>query len=180
MLSSFLSLRDGVLQYIIIIVVTHLLVCIIIFIGQPVFSSCPGVACPLIMQINATENSNVSIDTRIKFVNGGFCNLTKEIRMLYVKKDQEQVYHCSNLTTFSNQLCDSTDKIKVDQQQPCTGPDITLCKYDMKLILLNFGPSDEGLYNVEVKFEDDGNERETLMLQFNITLSNEDTPNGND
>ena len=129
------------------------------------------------MRINATENSNVSIDTRINFVNGGFCNMTKKIRILTVRNGQgEQLYLCSNLTTFSNQLCDDTEKFKVDQQQPCTGPDITLCKYDMKLILLNFGPSDEGLYNVEVEFENDGRGRGMLMLQFNITLSNEDTP----
>ena len=46
----------------------------------------------------------------------------------------------------------------------------------MKLILVNFGPSDEGLYNVEVQFENDGRGRGMLMLQFNIILSNEDTP----
>ena len=125
------------------------------------------------MQINGTENSNVSIDTRIEFVNGGFCNKIKIIRILTVRKGQEQVYLCSNLTTFSNQLCNSTEKFMVEQQQPCTGPDITLCKYDMKLILLHFGPSDEGLYTVEVEFENDGRGRGMLMQQFNITLLNE-------
>ena len=124
------------------------------------------------MQINGTENGNVSIDTRIKFVNGGFCNKTKNIRILTVRNYQ-QVYLCSNLTTFSDQLCNSTEKFIVEQQQPCTGPDITLCKYDMKLILLNFGPSDEGLYTVELQFENDGRGRGMLMLQFNITLLNE-------
>ena len=59
----------------------------------------------------------------------------------------------------------------VEQQQPCNGTDITLCKYNMKIVLLNFGQTDEGLYNVSVEFENDGDRRGWLGLLFNITLS---------
>ena len=142
--------------------------------AQPIFTSCPGEfgVCPSIMQIAGTANGNLSIDTRIKFVDGGFCNMTKRIRTLTVSKDQEQLYLCSNLTTFSDQLCGNTKKFRVNQQQPCIQPDINFCKYDMTLELLDLKPSDEGLYNVILDFENEHLGRGSLMRQFNITFSN--------
>ena len=122
-------------------------------------------------------NANVSIDTRIKFVDGGFCNMTKNIRTLTVRKDGEQVYLCSNLITFSTQLCTSKGRFGVEHQQTCIEPNVTLCKYDMKLVLLDFRESDIGVYNVTMEFENDGNGRGMLTRQFNITLS-KGLPNG--
>ena len=124
------------------------------------------------MPLTATVNANISIDTRIKFVDGGFCNMTKNIRTLTVRKDGEQVYYCSNLITFSTQLCNSNERFGIQQQQTCIEPNVTLCKYDMKLVLLDFSESDIGEYNVTVEFDNDGNGRGMLIRQFNITLSN--------
>ena len=124
-------------------------------------------------------NDDASIDTRVIFNNGGFCDRTKKIRSLRVSKNQEIVYFCSNLTTFSIQLCNDTEKFRVEQQQPCTEPDITLCKYNMRLKFLTFGQSDEGIYNVIIEFENDGLERGMLMRQFNVTLSPMDGPTNN-
>ena len=110
------------------------------------------------------------LDTRIKFVNGGLCNKTKTIRQLEIVK-QEQVYFCSNIGDSSNQLCPNESKFVVEPQQPCNGTDISLCKYDIKIVFLNFSQSDEGLYNVSVEFENDGSRRGSLGLLFNLTLS---------
>ena len=62
--------------------------------GQPVFISCPGeyAVCPWIELIAGTANDHVSIDTRVTFINGGFCGKTKSIRFLIVLKNQEQMY----------------------------------------------------------------------------------------
>ena len=113
------------------------------------------------------------LDTRIKFVNGGLCNRTKRIRQLEIERlrEQEQVYFCSNIGDSSNRLCPSESRFEVEQQQPCNGTDITLCKYDMKIVFLNFGLPDEGLYNISVEFESDGRRRGSLGLLFNLTLS---------
>ena len=81
------------------------------------------------------------------------------------------MYLCSNLVTFASQLCGNNDKFRVEQQQTCNGSNIILCKYDIKLVLLNFNAlSDEGIYEVVIEFENDGLERGTLSRQFNITL----------
>ena len=140
--------------------------------GQPVFTSCPGEyeVCPSSEDIAGTANNSVSIDTRVTFNNGGFCEMTKRIRLLRILKNQEQVYLCSNLRTFSTQLCGNTEKFRMEQQQTCNESDITLCKYDMRLMLLNFGPDDEGIYDVMIEFENDPIRRGTLRRQFNITL----------
>ena len=148
----------------------------IICLGQPVFTSC---MCeyPSIENITGTANDSVPIDTRVTFNDGGFCRRTKPIRLLRVLKDQEQMYLCSNLVTFASQLCGNNDKFRVEQQQTCNGSNITLCKYDIKLVLLNFNESDKGIYEVVIEFENDGNERGTLSRQFNITLLNEPSNN---
>ena len=112
------------------------------------------------------------------FDDGGFCNATKRIRTLTVDKDQEQLYLCSNLTSFSDQLCRSTEKFRVEQQQTCIEPNITLCKYDMKLLLLNFGLDDEGMYNVKLEFENDRLGRGMLIRQFNVTVLSALSDNG--
>ena len=69
----------------------------------------------------------------------------------------------------------------MEQQQTCNGPNITLCKYDIKLVLLNFNASsDEGIYEVMIEFENDSNddnERGTVCRQFNIVLLNEPSNN---
>ena len=83
------------------------------------------------------------------------------------------MYFCSNLRIFSDQLCESTDKFRVEQQQTCNESDITICKYDIKLVLLDFNESDEGIYAVVIEFENDSLERVTLSRQFNITLLSE-------
>ena len=148
---------------------------IFINVGQPVFSRFDDNAS--IVPLAATVNDNVSIDTRIKFIDGGFCNMIKNIRTLTVRKDREQVYLCSNLITFSTQLCTSNERFGIEQQQTCIEPNVTLCKYDMKIVLLDFRESDIGMYNITVEFENDGNERGMLTQQFNITLS-KGLPNG--
>ena len=128
------------------------------------------------MQIIGRANENVSINTRVKFVDGGFCNKTKEIVKLTVDKDDEEPFLCFNRLTFSTQLCQSTEKYRVQQHQTCIESNITLCKYDMKLILLNFNPSaDVGIYtcNITVEYDDRSvSGREVLMQQFNLSLSN--------
>ena len=131
------------------------------------------------MQIAGTPNGNVSIDTRISFTHGGFCNMTKRIRHLKITKlyeeNEEQdseLYFCSNLRNFSRQLCKSNEKFRVEQQQTCIEPDITSCKYDMKLVLLNFSISDEGMYNVTVEFDNPNLGRGILRQQFNLSSSN--------
>ena len=151
-----------------------------VYVGRPVFTSCPGEfeECPSVTQLIAMANDDVSIDTRIEFVDGGFCKAVKKIRTLTVRKDREQMYLCSNLTDYSNRLCSNYKKFRVEQQQNCTGSDITLCKYDIKLVLLNFNASDEGIYNIMVEFENDGNERGMLMRRYDITLSDELPTNG--
>ena len=87
------------------------------------------------------------------------------------------MYLCSNLVTFASQLCENNDKFRVEQQQTCNGSDITLCKYDIKLVLLDFNESDKGIYEVEIDFENDGLEREMLSRQFIITLLSEPSNN---
>ena len=127
------------------------------------------------MQIIGRANENVSINTRVKFVDGGFCNKTKEIVKLTVDKDDEEPFLCFNRLTFSTQLCQSTEKYRVQQHQTCIEPNITLCKYDMKLILLNFNASAVGIYtcNITVEYDDPSVPgREMLMQQFNLSLSN--------
>ena len=147
------------------------------YIGEPLFASCPEdiEICPLTIEIETLENGNIVLDTRIKFVNGGLCNRVKNIRQLKIERIHEQeqdlVYFCSNIGDSSNQLCPNESRFMVEQQQPCNGADITLCKYDMKIKFLNFGLSDEGQYNVSVEFENDGRRRRWLGLLFNITLS---------
>ena len=145
------------------------------YIGKPLFASCPEdiEICPLTIDIETLENGDVVLDTRIKFVNGGLCNRIKNIRQLKIERlpEQEQVYFCSNIRDSSNQLCPNESRFVVEQQQPCNGIDITLCKYDMKIVLHNFDLSDEGLYNVSVEFENDGRRRGWLGLLFNLTLS---------
>ena len=106
--------------------------------------------------------------------------MTKKIRYLKVTRDEERVYFCSNLFTFSVYLCNSTEKFRVEQQQQqtCIEPNITLCKYDLKLVLLNVNESDEGIYKIAVEFENNLLERGMLMRQFNITLSTRQLSNG--
>ena len=87
------------------------------------------------------------------------------------------MYFCSNLVTFASQLCENNDKFRVEQQQTCNESNITLCKYDIKLVLLNFNEPDEGIYEVVINFDNDGFERGMLSRQFNITLSNEPSNN---
>ena len=152
-------------------------VILIMYIGEPLFASCPEdiEVCPSTIAVESSENGSVVLDTRIKFVNGGLCNRIKNIRQLKIERvrDQEQdlVYFCSNIGDSLNQLCPNESRFMVEQQQPCNGTDITLCKYDMKIKLLNFGFSDEGLYNVSVEFENDGRRRGWLGLFFNLTQS---------
>ena len=130
------------------------------------------------MGIASTANVNLEIDTRLTFVDGGFCEMTKPIRFLRIIRNEEVQYFCSNLFTFSDQLCPNTEKFRVEQQQTCIEPNIILCKYDMKLILLNFNDSDEGIYSISVEFENNLLERGMLMRQFNITLSSRQLSNG--
>ena len=143
-------------------------------VGEPLFASCPEDVeiCPTTIDIESSINSSVVLDTRIKFVNGGLCNKTKTIRQLKIERlpNSERVYFCSNIGDTLNQLCPNMDKYVVEQQ-PCNGTDIALCKYDMKIKFINFGLSDEGLYNVSVEFESDGRRRGWLGLLFNLTLS---------
>ena len=129
------------------------------------------------MQIIGRANENVSINTRVKFVDGGFCNRTKDIRTLTVHKDGEEAYFCSNYGNLSTQLCQSTEKYRVQQHQTCIEPNVTLCKYDMVLVLLNFNEYDEGIYNITVEFHEQNpissiNRRKMLMQQFDLLLSN--------
>ena len=98
--------------------------------------------------------------------------MTKVIRLLRVFKNQTQVYLCSNLGTFSNQLCENNDNFRVEQEQTCIEPDINLCKFNMTLVLLNFSESDEGIYDVIIEFDNAPIGRGTLSRQFNITLLN--------
>ena len=123
--------------------------------------------------MDSLEGDDVELDTRIKFVNGGLCNRTKRIRQLEIERcrDQERVYFCSNIGDSFNQLCPNESRFVVEQQQPCNGTDINRCKYDMKIVLLNFRLSDKGRYNVRVEFENDGRRRGSLGLLFNLTLS---------
>ena len=138
--------------------------------GRLVFTSCPN-RCFTIINITGKVNSNVSLDTSVKFIGGGFCNKTnQEIRWLEVKKDQVRVYFCSNLQSRREQLCNNTERFVVDLQQSCIPPNIRLCKYDMRLVLLNFNVSDVGIYEVIVEFTINLNEINRLMQQFNITL----------
>ena len=105
--------------------------------------------------------------------------MVKGIKHLKVTRNEEQQYFCSNSFIFSTQLCRSTEKFRVEQQQPCSEPNITLCKYDMKLVLLNFSASDEGIYNIEVEFENNNPlDRRMLMRQFNVTLPSGQLSNG--
>ena len=53
------------------------------------------------MQIIGRANEDITIKTREKFVDGGFCNKTKEIVELTVYKDDEEAFLCSNRLTFS-------------------------------------------------------------------------------
>ena len=87
------------------------------------------------------------------------------------------MYFCSDLFAFERQLCKNNDKFRVEQQQTCNGSDITLCKYDIKLVVLDFNESDEGLYEVVIEFDDDGLEVGMLSRQFNITLLSEPSNN---
>ena len=148
---------------------------LVIIAGEPLFASCPEDVeiCPSTIDMPSLEGDDVELDTRIKFVNGGLCNRTKRIRQLEIERcrDQERVYFCSNIGDSFNQLCPNESRFVVEQQQPCNGTDINLCKYDMKIVFLNFGLSDEGLYNVKVVFENDGRIRESLGLFYNLTLS---------
>ena len=126
------------------------------------------------MQIAGTPNGNVLIDTRISFTDGGSCKMTKRIRYLEITKlneENEEVYLCSNLRNFSSQLCNSSGKFRVEQQRTCIEPDITFCKYDMKLVLWNFNEFDEGIYNITVAIENRYLGREMLRQQFNLSSS---------
>ena len=145
--------------------------------GEPVFALCQEETCPSIVQINATENSDAVFDTRITFINGGFCNRTKEIRMLSVTDDNgDLLYSCSNLTSSVNQPCEDNDMFVVEQQQPpCSN--IAYCKYNIKLIKKNISSSDKGLYNVIVNFNNFGRVRGEVMQQFHLTLLNKATTN---
>ena len=153
---------------------------IFIIVGRPFFECCPDKfeVCPRILQIAGTPNGNVSIDTRISFTDGGFCKMTQRIRHLEITKlneeneKQDSVYFCPNLRHFSSQLCNSSGKFRVEQQQTCIEPDITSCKYDMKLVLWNFNESDEGIYNITVAIDNLNHGREILRQQFNLSKSN--------
>ena len=141
--------------------------------GRLVFTFCPN-SCFTIINITGQVDSNVSLDTSVKLIDGGFCNKTnQEIRFLEVKQDQVRVYFCSNLQSRREQLCNNTERFIVELQQSCIPPNIQHCKYDMRLVLLNFNESDVGIYEVIVEFNIDTNERNRLMQQFNITLADE-------
>ena len=136
---------------------------------------CPGEfeVCPRITQLIGRANENVLINTRVKFVDGGFCNKTKKILTLTVYKDDEKAYFCSNRRgTPSTQLCQSTEKYRVQQHQTCIEQNITLCKYDMILELVNFNAADKGIYDITVEFDEHNSNtvigRGVLMQKVNL------------
>ena len=139
---------------------------------------CQEETCPSTVQINATENNDAVFDTRITFINGGFCNRTKEIRTLSVTDNSgDSLYSCSNLTSSENQPCNDNDMFVVEQQQPpCSN--IAYCKYNIKLIKRNISLSDEGLYKVTVNYNDFGRVRREVTQRFYLTILKEATTNG--
>ena len=143
-------------------------------VGRPFFVLCPGEfeVCPRITQLIGRANENVLINTRVKFVDGGFCNKTKKILTLTVNKEVKKLYFCSNRGTHSTQLCQNTEKYRVQQHQTCIEQNITLCKYDMILELVKFNASDKGIYDIKVEFDEHNSNtvigRGMLMQKVNL------------
>ena len=113
------------------------------------------------------EGENVTIDSRVGFVNGGACgvNRTITLMMLNMEGRDAEVFSCSNEGGFVNDDCISNARVQVTPQGPQ--------KYDFELTVINVTAEDDGNYFLHVEFINDSGGRDRLYQNFTLSTSND-------